>query len=308
MTNNYIIAVNETGEPFIAHASGLGSWKNRAVKYIKKVKDGKSTRYFYTQKELNDYYNKTRKTNNKQTEQRRSTRDASDWMLGYDDEWTEISPSGFSGTSGKTYDEYELHLVNSKTRKGKTKPGYDQNENRPRGHQKNVAGPAKDGWATRREMDIYENTSAFGENRNQKAIIDSAKEFADELKDEADYVKGTRTELDDAREGMHFAKKLYDDAVKNYKKDPSSDNERYVFDMEDNYKQAKDEYRYWLEEFDWAQKQYRNDLETFKEVSNDYSKASKLAKKRGITNWGMIYNKEKDKFCAYDFEHHTWLN
>lgn len=291
---NYIISVDKDGRPFIAHASGLGSWKNRAVKYIKKVKDGTSTRYFYTQKELNDYYNKTRKTNNKQTKQRRFTGDASDWMLGYDDEWTEISPSGFSGTSGKTYDEYELHLVNNKTGKGKTKPGYDQNVNRPRGHRKNVTGRAKDDWATRREMDVHENTSAFGENRNQKAIIDSAKEFADELKDEADYVKDTRAELDDA--------------VKNYKKDPSPDNERYVSDMEDSYGQAKDEYRYRLEEFGWAQEQYRNDLKVFKEVSNDYSKASKLAKKRGITNWGMVYNEKKDKFCAYDFEHHTWLN
>lgn len=33
---NYIISVDKDGLPFIAHASGLGSWKNRAVKYIKK--------------------------------------------------------------------------------------------------------------------------------------------------------------------------------------------------------------------------------------------------------------------------------
>ena len=46
--NDYIIAVDENGQPFIAHANGVGTWLNRAVKYIQKVPNGKGGfRYIY---------------------------------------------------------------------------------------------------------------------------------------------------------------------------------------------------------------------------------------------------------------------
>ena len=46
--NDYIIAVDENGQPFIAHANGVGTWLNRAVKYIQKIPNGKGGfRYVY---------------------------------------------------------------------------------------------------------------------------------------------------------------------------------------------------------------------------------------------------------------------
>lgn len=50
--NDYIIAVDENGQPYIAHANGEGSWLNRAVKYIKKEMgpDGKMRYYYNTAK------------------------------------------------------------------------------------------------------------------------------------------------------------------------------------------------------------------------------------------------------------------
>ena len=35
--NDYIVAVDENGQPYIAHANGEGSWLNRTVKYIQKI-------------------------------------------------------------------------------------------------------------------------------------------------------------------------------------------------------------------------------------------------------------------------------
>ena len=48
MYNNYIIAVDENGSPYIAHAKGEGSWINKAVQYVRKVPLGNGKfRYFY---------------------------------------------------------------------------------------------------------------------------------------------------------------------------------------------------------------------------------------------------------------------
>lgn len=48
MTKDYIIMVDENGEPYIAHAFGNGSWIKRVVKYDKKEPDGKGGwRYYY---------------------------------------------------------------------------------------------------------------------------------------------------------------------------------------------------------------------------------------------------------------------
>lgn len=52
MTNNYIVAVDENGQPFIAHArKGLKPHFSTNYLYFRKVKlpNGK-TRYFYTEK------------------------------------------------------------------------------------------------------------------------------------------------------------------------------------------------------------------------------------------------------------------
>lgn len=57
MTKNYIIAVNENGQPFIAHKYAYGSGvAGRGHKYVQRVKlsNGKY-RYFYSQKDYETY-------------------------------------------------------------------------------------------------------------------------------------------------------------------------------------------------------------------------------------------------------------
>lgn len=48
--NNYIIAVDRDGQPYIAHAWGRGA--NGQHKYIAKIGEGAKARYFYTQEQL----------------------------------------------------------------------------------------------------------------------------------------------------------------------------------------------------------------------------------------------------------------
>lgn len=64
MYSNYIITVNENGEPYIAHWFGLGhkgSSNNR--KYIAKIATTKGIRYFYTKADLDAYYLRQRVKN-----------------------------------------------------------------------------------------------------------------------------------------------------------------------------------------------------------------------------------------------------
>ena len=64
MYSNYIITVNENGEPYIAHWFGLGhkeSSNNR--KYIAKIATPKGIRNFYTKADLDAYYLRQRVKN-----------------------------------------------------------------------------------------------------------------------------------------------------------------------------------------------------------------------------------------------------
>lgn len=51
--NDYVIAINENGEPYIAHA-----FENH--KYFQKIRDGIRTRYFYTREQLDAYLRRLR--------------------------------------------------------------------------------------------------------------------------------------------------------------------------------------------------------------------------------------------------------
>ena len=53
MNNDYVVAVDENGEPFIAHA-----FDNH--KYFQKIREGFKTRYFYTREQLEAYLRRLR--------------------------------------------------------------------------------------------------------------------------------------------------------------------------------------------------------------------------------------------------------
>ena len=50
---DYVIVLDETGEPYIAHAFGNH-------KYFQKIRDGFRTRYFYTREQLDAYLRRRR--------------------------------------------------------------------------------------------------------------------------------------------------------------------------------------------------------------------------------------------------------
>ena len=57
MSNNYIITVDEYGQPYIAHWFGLGHKEpSNNRKYIAKIATPKGIRYFYTKADLDAYY------------------------------------------------------------------------------------------------------------------------------------------------------------------------------------------------------------------------------------------------------------
>lgn len=55
--SDYVILIDENGQPYIAH-SIFSNARQKGAKYIQKIKDGAKTRYFYTKAELEAYYNK----------------------------------------------------------------------------------------------------------------------------------------------------------------------------------------------------------------------------------------------------------
>ena len=71
MTKNYIIAVNENGQPFIAHAyddARKYGRQNKGHKYIVRIREGRNWRYFYTMNEYYSYLRKVRKSDPKKFE------------------------------------------------------------------------------------------------------------------------------------------------------------------------------------------------------------------------------------------------
>ena len=62
--NDYIVLVDENGQPYIAHGiwskarDAANSGRKKATKYIEKIGEGAKARYFYTKEELDAYYNK----------------------------------------------------------------------------------------------------------------------------------------------------------------------------------------------------------------------------------------------------------
>lgn len=68
MNNNYIIAVDESGQPYIAHAFGDSPGYGREKKnhkYIVRIRNGLKWRYFYTLDEYEAYMRALRESDSK---------------------------------------------------------------------------------------------------------------------------------------------------------------------------------------------------------------------------------------------------
>lgn len=76
MTNNYIVAVDENGQPFIAHAQkGLKPHFSTNYLYFRKVKlpNGK-TRYFYTEKAYQAWLKNQRPAKDKEKQKEKAAK------------------------------------------------------------------------------------------------------------------------------------------------------------------------------------------------------------------------------------------
>ena len=81
--NDYIVLVDENGQPYIAHGiwskarDAANSGRKKATKYIEKIGEGAKARYFYTKEELDAYYNKGKQKAKKTVE--KAKQKAKDW-------------------------------------------------------------------------------------------------------------------------------------------------------------------------------------------------------------------------------------
>lgn len=107
MNDDYMILVNEDGQPFIAHAgivsnaaSGVGRGVRQSHKYIMKIGEGLKARYFYTQDEIRAYQqemarkakgtteqvkDKVQSTTNRMKEELRKKKEDAKDKLGFDE-------------------------------------------------------------------------------------------------------------------------------------------------------------------------------------------------------------------------------
>lgn len=176
MTKDYIITVDENGEPYIAHWFGLGHRnppKNH--KYVAKIETPRGLRYFYTNADLKAYYfNQMVKNKIKGSFSRKKNQSQS-------------QSQSSSQQSTATVD----HEINTET---------SANKNRPSSHKKNVTGVAKKGSIYKRGEGLgmtsdspihgsFRQDSKTGSNKDPKA--DSSAYYA-KREDEASIRKKER--------------------------------------------------------------------------------------------------------------------
>lgn len=171
MTKDYIIMVDENGEPYIAHAFGNGSWIKRVVKYDKKEPDGKGGwRY---------YYNTVKRKAGTAAKKAWGSK-AGRWIDSHDAGITErimanrlsrkskrASKKGYNddamayskrsaelrreAKSEREATKEKLKALLNKDKDKDKETSSSTSLNRPTSHKKNVTGTAKDGWNKRRE-------------------------------------------------------------------------------------------------------------------------------------------------------------
>ena len=186
MYSDYIITVDENGEPYIAHWFGLGH-KNppRNHKYVAKIKTPRGIRYFYTNADLKAYYFNQRVKNK---------------IKGlFSQKKPSLSPEGIENTI--TENIITENIITENTSKKDSKKDSNSNDNnRPSSHKKKVTGTAEkgsiykrgDGLGLKTDSSVhgsFQQDSKTGSNKDPKA--DSSAYYA-KREDEASIRKKER--------------------------------------------------------------------------------------------------------------------
>lgn len=180
MTGNYVIAVDENGQPYIAHTSGMGSWKNKAVKYIKKIKDGNCTRYFYSQKEI-DIYNANKKGSRYIPQALHALSNPMQYEFTGNDPLSQLGRKKKKEAMDKLSKELKL-IADSSSEKSSN---YENNKEkkRPTSHKKKITGSAKDHWYFRREIDESPlNDDGSYTDRGKRRAVENMQKRVEDLK------------------------------------------------------------------------------------------------------------------------------
>lgn len=181
MAGNYIVAIDENDQPYIAHISGMGSWKNKAVKYIKKIKDGNHTRYFYSQKEI-DTYNANKKGSRSILQTLHALSHPMQYEFTGDNPLSQLGRKKKKEAMDKLGKELKL-IADSSSEKSSNYENNNKEKKRPMSHKKKVTGSAKDNWYFRREVDESPlNDDGSYTDRGKRRAIENMKKCAEDLK------------------------------------------------------------------------------------------------------------------------------
>lgn len=241
MHNDYIITVDENGEPYIAHWFGLGHRnppKNH--KYVAKIETPRGLRYFYTNADLKAYYfnqrvkNKikglfSRKKNKSQSQSQSKSQSKS-----------KSSSQSSSQQSSVTVD----HETNTETSASK---------NRPSSHKKNVTGSAKKGSIYKRGegLGMTSDSPIHGSFR-QDGKIGSNK---DSRADSSVYYSKREDEATIRKNEREFAKlgDRWHDLIKEERKIRSSSKVKNAWER---YNRYRDKYGKNSSQAKWAEQEY----------------------------------------------------
>lgn len=205
MYNDYIVAVDENGRPFIAHASGLGSWKNRAIKYIKKIKDGNRTRYFYSQKEI-DTYNANKKSSRYISQALHALSNPMQYEFTGNDPLSQLGQKKKKEAMDKLSKELKL-IADSSSEKSSNYENNNKEKKRPTSHKKKITGSAKDYWYFRREIDesplnddgSYTDRGKRRAVENMQKCVENLKYYQNSIDEDTFYYNQLIIALDDAK-------------------------------------------------------------------------------------------------------------
>ena len=161
--NDYILAFDDNGSPYIAHAFWNRKNQNgskRDFKYFQKIKEGLKTRYFYSKEEWDAYQRNKNSENEKRSDKSLNSK-ASKQIQEFKDK---VSEKWNGGVSAKQYEEAHKKTVQAHRDLAATKRAIKEKEEARNG---DIVKYAKDHWT--------------GEVQKDKEILERAQDRADRL-------------------------------------------------------------------------------------------------------------------------------
>lgn len=197
--DDYIIAIDDSGQPYIEHAFGMGSMiKRKNAKYIARIKTAKGHyRYFYTQKEWDAY-----KRNQEKAKERKQAK--LDKAKEKAENGTNVSVKQYL-TGGREQDVYREVKKNTSREKREMNAAKKKAEKAASAYVKSSAKYRKQ-YNKEKERDVADTLASMTYPYLNWNPTGSA----------ADYAPGKRKKMEKATADMHTASAEYEKAKKRY--------------------------------------------------------------------------------------------